>query len=88
MTASYSISIKTPQKTIFEGSIESLVAPGTEGYLGVLANHAPFIATLTAGRITCRESGGATKVFESTGSGLLEVLNNFATLLLDSVNQS
>ncbi len=85
MAPLYSINIKTPQKTVFEGSIQSLVAPAKLGYVGVLANHAPFITTLVPGKISLRDNSGVTLTFKSSGNGLLEVLNNNATLLLDSV---
>lgn len=85
MAATYSIEIKTPKEAVFEGPIESLVAPATDGYVGILANHAPFITMLKPGSISCRDSSGLTKKFKSTGNGLLEVLNNNAIILLDSV---
>lgn len=85
MAALYSINIKTPQKTVFEGSIGSLVAPGAIGYVGILANHAPFITILVPGKISLHDNSGKTLIFRSNGDGLLEVLNNNATLLLDSV---
>lgn len=84
MANTFFISIKTPQKTVYEGRIQSLVAPGIMGYLGVLANHAPFITSLVPGRITLRDDGGKALNFASAGSGILEVLKNNATLLLDS----
>ena len=81
----FSINIKTPQKTVFEGNIRSVVAPGTMGYVGILRNHAPFITTLVAGKITIRDGSDKALTFKSGGFGLLEVLKNSATLLLDSV---
>ena len=85
MPALYSINIKTPQKTVFEGKVESLVAPAAAGYIGILANHAPIITTLVSGRIVLRDDSGKSITIKSTGNGLLEVLKNNATLLLDSV---
>ncbi|MFH0764323.1 MAG: F0F1 ATP synthase subunit epsilon [Candidatus Omnitrophota bacterium] len=80
----YSINIKTPLKAVFEGKITSLVAPAAAGYVGILANHAPFITTLVPGKITLRDDSGKTKTIKSGGPGILEVLKNNATLLLDS----
>jgi len=85
MPAFYSINIKTPQKSVFEGKAASLVAPTESGYVGILANHAPFITTLVPGKITLRDDSGTTLTFKSGGSGLLEVLKNNAALFLDSV---
>ncbi|MCX5686800.1 MAG: F0F1 ATP synthase subunit epsilon [Candidatus Omnitrophica bacterium] len=85
MPAFYSINIKTPLKTVFEGKTASLVAPAESGYVGILANHAPFITILVPGKITLRDDSGATLTFKSAGSGLLEVLKNKAVIFLDSV---
>jgi len=85
MPALYSINIKTPLKTVFEGKVTSLVAPAAAGYVGILANHAPFITTLVPGKITLRDDSGAALTFKSDGSGLMEVLENNAAIFLDSV---
>ena len=77
----FSLEILTPARTVFTGEIASLVAPGALGYLGILANHAPLVTTLTPGKITYRDPTGRTAVLQSTGSGLLEVYKNRATLL-------
>ncbi len=45
------LEIITPDKKLFEGSVNSAVFPGSEGSFGVLNNHAPMIATLKAGKV-------------------------------------
>jgi F0F1-type ATP synthase epsilon subunit len=47
--ADFPTTIVTPQGKIFEDKIESLSAPGAEGYLGILAHHAPLVAMLATG---------------------------------------
>ena len=86
MAKLFSLSIITPDATLYEGKISSLVAPSTLGYLGVLADHAPLIATLAAGRITLRDDSDKRKVFDSKGGGFLEVMNNRVTILLSSAH--
>ena len=54
MAAAFQLSILTPEKAVFEGSVEYVQAPGTEGYFGVLANHAALV-TAQIGRASCRE---------------------------------
>ena len=81
----FTLEILTPARTIFTGPITSLIAPGALGYLGILINHAPLVTTLTPGKITYRDSAGHTAVLHSTGSGLLEVYKNRATLLADGI---
>jgi len=82
MAKLFNLSIIAPDKTIYEGKVSSLVVPAKLGYLGVLADHAPIIASLTSGRITLREDSLAPKVFHHHGGGFLEVSKNNATVLL------
>jgi F-type H+-transporting ATPase subunit epsilon len=85
MTPSFHINITTPDKTIFDGNITSLIAPGEMGYLGILANHRPIVALLGSGRIILKYEKGRSETYRSEGGGILEFLDNRATLLLDSV---
>jgi len=80
----FRLSIVTPEKTFYEAEITSLVAPGTEGYLGVLSHHAPLITALKPGRIEFRDADEMVKMAAVSG-GFLEVSNNVATLLADAV---
>jgi len=82
---SFQLEIITPNKKLFSGQIASLIAPASDGYLGVLANHAPLITTLSPGKITARDSQGGATVFSSSGSGLLEVNHNQVILLADEI---
>ena len=84
MAAEFHIHIITPDKDIYEGQIQSLVAPAALGYTGILANHAPYVTTLSPGKITFRDIAGKTSTFDSKGSGYLEVSDNKAVLLVDS----
>jgi F-type H+-transporting ATPase subunit epsilon len=78
----FNISITTQEKNLYQGQASSLIAPSALGYLGVWADHAPLIATLTKGRITLREDSNEQKVFESKDGGVLEIMNNNVTILL------
>ena len=81
---SFQLEILTPVKTVFTGPIESLVAPGALGYLGVLANHAPLVTTLVPGKVTFRDPAGNVRILQSTGGGFLDVAHNRAVMLLDT----
>jgi F-type H+-transporting ATPase subunit epsilon len=80
----FKLSAVTPEKVVFEQDVSSIIAPGIEGYLGVLTNHAPIITPLTAGRFDVKDpSGKQTEYFIS--GGFLEVSNNVATVLADAI---
>lgn len=84
MHKSFSLEILDSNKSLYKGEVVSLVVPAALGYLGVLANHAPLVASLTSGKISLRDSFGKTEVIPSESKGFLEVANNKAVIILDS----
>jgi len=84
MTPTFRVKVLSPDKKIYEGEAQSLVAPAALGYVGILAHHAPFLTTLVPGHITIRNAEGQTTAFTCNGTGFLEVLNNTALLLVES----
>ena len=84
MATPFSLSILTPERTVFEGEVEYVQVPGTEGYLGVLAHHAALVTALMPGALTVRISEGGEKRWAVTG-GFFEVSSNQATVLADAV---
>ena len=43
------LKIVTPEKVEFDGQVERVVVPGTQGQFEILTNHAPIISTLQEG---------------------------------------
>ncbi len=84
MEKAFHVRILTPGSKIFEGEVVSLIVPAALGYLGVLANHAPLIASLTPGNIIFRAGSGKQTVISNKEKGYLEVAQNKVTMLLDS----
>jgi len=82
----FTLRLVTPQRLVSEGEILFLEAPGSEGYLGVLAHHAPLITTLRPGRLDARDLSGTLRHY-AVGGGFLEISNNRATVLADSVER-
>lgn len=81
---SFKVSISTPRGLIYEGRVLSLIAPGETGYFGILVDHAPLIANLVPGKITVKEPPDTQKTFDCAYKGILEVLENNVTILIDS----
>jgi|SRR3989338_2159490 len=76
----YPATVITPQGKILEEKIEFLSAPGQEGYLGILAHHAPLLTTLAKGILKIQKSG--TEQFWAISSGVLEVDQKGEVLVL------
>jgi F-type H+-transporting ATPase subunit epsilon len=86
MATLFKLSILTPERTVFEGDVEYLQVPGTEGYLGVLAHHAALVTALAPGKLTLRRAG-KDETLQVSG-GFFEVSQNRATVLADAIEGS
>lgn len=80
----FHLSVLTPEQSVFEGEVEYVEAPGSDGYFGVLAQHAPLVTSLGAGVLTVRHAGGMEARWPIQG-GFFEVSNNRATVLADAI---
>ena len=79
----FDVSLVTPEGPAFEGEAEMLVVPGAAGDIGVLARHAPLIATLRAGSTRVYiERDGEMREF-ATGPGFFQVQLDRAIALVD-----
>lgn len=79
----YRLSIVTTEKIIYEDDVESIVAPGTVGYLGILSNHAPIITSLKPGKLAIRDAAGK-EISVAVSGGFLENSANRCTILADA----
>ena len=68
----FSVSVVTPDGPAFEGEVEMIIVPGAAGEIGVLARHAPLIATLKAGSTRVHPGDGVVREF-ATGPGFFQV---------------
>jgi F-type H+-transporting ATPase subunit epsilon len=79
----FDVSLVTPDGPVYEGEAEMVIVPGAAGEIGVLARHAPLVATLKAGstRVHVREYE---EVLEyATGPGFFKVELDRAIALVD-----
>lgn len=90
------ISVLTPDRTIFTGSIISVSLPGVDGSFQLLNNHAPLVSALGGGSVTLQTAGetyryydeDANAIAEGQGSRLLTftILQGFVEVLNNEVN--
>jgi F-type H+-transporting ATPase subunit epsilon len=79
----FDVSLVTPEGPAFEGEVEMIVVPGQIGEIGVLARHAPLIATLRAGATRIHPGGEANVLEFATGPGFFQMLHDRAIALVD-----
>jgi F-type H+-transporting ATPase subunit epsilon len=87
--AAFHFELVSPEKLLFSGDVESVVAPGAEGQFTVLKDHAPVMTTLKSGVVTV--AGGDGKVeklfvrggFADVNAGRFTILAELALPLSD-----
>ena len=77
--ATFKIRGVTYQEKVLEQEAEFVLVRTTEGDMGILPNHSPFIAGLSTGEMKIRLNGKEDKYFVS--EGLLEISNNVVTII-------
>ena len=78
----FDVSLVTPDGPAFEGEAEMIVVPGAAGEIGVLARHAPLIATLKAGETRVYLTRDEIRAY-ATGPGFFQVQLDRAIALVD-----
>jgi len=79
--------VVTAERTVFEDDVNMVVAPGIEGQLGILPNHAPLMTSLTFGELIIHRDGQEDE-FIAIGGGFMEVGPAHVTILADSAERA
>jgi F-type H+-transporting ATPase subunit epsilon len=75
------LDIVTPDRRLVSETVDEVVLPGSEGYLGVLPGHAPLLTSLGIGYVMHRREG--TRRYLALAGGFAEVLPDRVTILAD-----
>lgn len=78
--------IVTAEKIVYSDDVDVVIAPGIEGELAILPNHAPLLTMLQVGELRVRKDGEETDIFVS--GGFLEVMQNRVTILADTAERA
>lgn len=73
--------IVTQDRSLFEGPADIVIAPGSEGEMGILPDHAPLLATLGYGVLRVRHKD--TEEAFAIAGGVIEVRPDIVTVLAD-----
>ncbi len=78
----FRLEIVTPERTVFDDSVEMVIAPTYGGYMGVAHNHAPILTVLLPGVLRFRQEEQETRM--AVGGGFMDIRANRAVVLADS----
>ncbi|MBC8287388.1 MAG: F0F1 ATP synthase subunit epsilon [Nitrospinae bacterium] len=76
------LSIVTPEKQLVAEEVDQVNAPGSEGDLGILYDHAPILTNLRSGQLSYEKDGETIALVVS--GGYLEVTDNRVTVLAET----
>jgi F-type H+-transporting ATPase subunit epsilon len=82
MARDFSLTVVSPDRSVVEETVSSVVAPGSQGYFGVYAGHVPIIASLRPGLLEYVGTTGA-RHYVYVGGGFAEVSPSRVTILAD-----
>ena len=74
------VAVISPERTVFEGEAQQVVAPAWDGEVGVLRGHAPMLVLLGEGELRITAVGGGVEHFHVAG-GFLQVADDVVTVL-------
>jgi F-type H+-transporting ATPase subunit epsilon len=83
MAEAYKFELVSPERLLVSESVESVVIPGTEGEMTVMASHAPVMTTIKPGVVTVKPVSGAEQRYVVFG-GFADILPEGCTLLAES----
>ena len=83
MTGKFNLTIISAESKVFEGEVENVLVPGMIGDFLVLSNHAPCISSIRPGFLEFAE-GTSKKQRYFVSGGIIEVINNTVSVLVDS----
>ena len=81
----FKLEIVTPEKKVVDTVAEEVQIPGKNGYLGILAGHAPLITELAVGEITFRDHSTEQRL--AVAWGFAEVLPDKVTILAETAER-
>ena len=77
------LTILTPDKPVFDGTVISVTVPGTLGAFQILKDHAPIISTLEDGKVLIQTNNEESTIVIK--GGVVEVSNNKIILLAEAI---
>jgi F-type H+-transporting ATPase subunit epsilon len=83
MAKQLQVDIVSAEQQIFSGPADMVIAPGEDGELGIMPEHAPLLTRIKPGTIRIQQGGQDTEVIYVSG-GMMEVQPDRVTVLADT----
>ena len=81
MADNFQLQVATPERLFVDEQVTSVQLPGKNGYMGILAGHAPLLSALGGGVLTSEGGGGPHTV--AISGGFVEVFEDHVRVLAD-----
>lgn len=82
------VTLISPERALFDGEAESVIAPAFDGQIGILPRHAAFMTLLGEGTVKIREPGGTAGTEITVAGGFLQVSGNAVRIVAGSATVS
>ncbi|MHB8828339.1 MAG: F0F1 ATP synthase subunit epsilon [Syntrophales bacterium] len=86
MPTEMTLEIVTPEGIAFNGVVDEVTVPGTEGEFGVLKGHAPLLGSVGIGTLSILKD--RTRIFYAVNTGYAKVSPTKVTLLIETAERS
>ncbi len=82
MATTMHLDVVSAEESIYSGTVQELIAPGSMGDLGIMPSHSQLITTLKAGELRYKTDEGIASLF--VAGGIMEVQPSIVTVLTDT----
>ncbi|MFB6357198.1 MAG: F0F1 ATP synthase subunit epsilon [bacterium] len=79
---SFHCKVITPEREVFNGTVQGVVLPGAEGQFGVLTGHTPYLSTLDIGEIKVEQKDET--MYVACSGEFVEISDNVTTVLAET----
>ena len=80
------VTVISPERAVFAGDADAVVAPAFDGLVGILPHHAPFMTLLGQGTLTVRQ--GTVSHAVTVRGGFLQVVGNAVRVVVEQAELS
>ncbi len=77
------VTVISPERAVFDGPVDAVIAPAFDGQVGILPRHAPFMTLLGHGTLTLRQ--GTLSHTVTVRGGFLQVVRDTVRVVTEHI---